>query len=118
MDGPKRIILSAARGRKGSEPVRRTGASRGWRRALGEFFSELKIVLRKEALVKVLLKVRQNDLFGLAGQLAYSFLISFFPFLIFIVALIGLAWRAEEPDSPAARSIIGHARGVWQDSAR
>jgi uncharacterized BrkB/YihY/UPF0761 family membrane protein len=30
---------------------------------------------------RVLIKVRENDLLGLAGQLTYFFLLSFFPFL-------------------------------------
>ena len=38
----------------------------------------------------MLFKMRENDLLGLAGQLACFFLLSFFPFLIFLVALAGL----------------------------
>ena len=34
--------------------------------------------------------MRRNDLLGLAGQLAYFFLLFFFPFLIFLVSLTGL----------------------------
>ncbi|MCL6439396.1 MAG: YihY/virulence factor BrkB family protein, partial [Rubrobacteraceae bacterium] len=56
-----------------------------------ELLSDIRVALCREALVRVVLKVRENDLLGLAGQLAYSFLISFFPFLIFIVSLAGLA---------------------------
>jgi membrane protein len=39
---------------------------------------------------EVVLGVRRNDLLGLAGQLAYFFLLFFFPFLIFLVSLTGL----------------------------
>jgi membrane protein len=38
----------------------------------------------------VVLGTRRNDLLGLAGQLAYFFLLFFFPFLIFLVSLTGL----------------------------
>jgi membrane protein len=38
----------------------------------------------------VVLGARRNDLLGLAGQLAYFFLLFFFPFLIFLVSLTGL----------------------------
>ena len=37
-----------------------------------------------------MLGVRRNDLLGLAGQLAYFFLLFFFPFLLFLVSLTGL----------------------------
>ena len=39
---------------------------------------------------EVVVGMRRNDLLGLAGQLAYFFLLFFFPFLIFLVSLTGL----------------------------
>jgi membrane protein len=57
---------------------------------MGEFFSDLKSILGLRMLGKVVLGVRRNDLLGLAGQLAYFFLLFFFPFLIFLVSLTGL----------------------------
>ena len=39
---------------------------------------------------EIVLGTRRNDLLGLAGQLAYFFLLFFFPFLIFLVSLTGL----------------------------
>jgi membrane protein len=57
---------------------------------MGEFFSDLKSVLGLRMLGEVVLGVRRNDLLGLAGQLAYFFLLFFFPFLIFLVSLTGL----------------------------
>jgi membrane protein len=56
---------------------------------MGEFFSDLKSVLGFRMLWEVVLGVRRNDLLGLAGQLAYFFLLFFFPFLIFLVSLMG-----------------------------
>src|SRR5215216_4967838 len=58
--------------------------------SMGDFYSDLKSVLGLRMLWKVVLGVRRNDLLGLAGQLAYFFLLFFFPFLIFLVSLTGL----------------------------
>jgi membrane protein len=57
---------------------------------MGEFFSDLKSILGLRMLGKVALGMRRNDLLGLAGQLAYFYLLFFFPFLIFLVSLTGL----------------------------
>jgi membrane protein len=57
---------------------------------MGEFFSDLKSILGLRMLGKVALGMRRNDLLGLAGQLAYVYLLFFFPFLIFLVSLTGL----------------------------
>jgi membrane protein len=57
---------------------------------MGGFFSDLKSILGPRMLWEVVLGMRRNDLLGLAGQLAYFFLLFFFPFLIFLVSLTGL----------------------------
>src|SRR5215213_9385778 len=57
---------------------------------MGDFFSDLKSALGRRMLWEVVLGTRRNDLLGLAGQLAYFFLLFFFPFLIFLVSLTGL----------------------------
>jgi membrane protein len=57
---------------------------------MGEFFSDLKSLLGLRMLGKVVLGMRRNDLLGLAGQLAYFFLLFFFPFLFVLVYLTGL----------------------------
>jgi membrane protein len=57
---------------------------------MGDFYSDLKSALGHRMLWEVVLGVRRNDLLGLAGQLAYFFLLFFFPFLIFLVSLTGL----------------------------
>ena len=62
----------------------------------------------------MLLKVRENDLLGLAGQLTYFFLLSFFPFLIFLVALAGLVLT--EPES-AVRGLIDESAGFLPGEA-
>ena len=57
---------------------------------MGDFYSDLKSTLDLRMFWEVLIGVRRNDLLGLAGQLAYFFLLFFFPFLIFLVSLTGL----------------------------
>ena len=57
---------------------------------MGGFFSDLKSALGRRMLWEVVRGIRRNDLLGLAGQLAYFFLLFFFPFLIFLVSLTGL----------------------------
>src|SRR5215211_973924 len=57
---------------------------------MDDFYSDLKSILGPRMLWEVVLGIRRNDLLGLAGQLAYFFLLFFFPFLIFLVSLTGL----------------------------
>jgi membrane protein len=57
---------------------------------MGRFYSDLKSALGPRMLWEVVVGMRRNDLLGLAGQLAYFFLLSFFPFLMFLVSLTGL----------------------------
>ena len=58
---------------------------------LREFFSDLRSVLGPGVLRRVYRKVLDDDCPGLAGQLAYFTLFSMFPFLLSLVALVGLA---------------------------
>jgi membrane protein len=76
--------------------------------AVKTFFSDLRDIVGPRVLAQVLLKIRENDLLGLAGQLTYFFLLSFFPFLIFLVALAGLVLN--DPES-AIRVLIGKSAG-------
>ncbi len=71
------------------------------------FFSDLKSLLGLRALKRVGRKVLNDDCFGLAGQLAYFFLLSLFPFLMFLVALAGVA--IDDPES---------ALRTWAESMR
>jgi len=72
------------------------------------FFADLKDIMGPSVVAQVLTKMRENDLLGLAGQLTYFFLLSFFPFLIFLVALAGLVLN--DPES-AIRALIGRSAG-------
>jgi membrane protein len=68
----------------------RVGSLRG-------FLADLRSVMGLGALRRVGRKILENDLPGLAGQLAYFVLLSLFPFLMFLVALVGL--MINEPES-------------------
>ncbi|WP_407647674.1 YihY/virulence factor BrkB family protein [Clostridium brassicae] len=45
----------------------------------------------KHNLKMLLYKMREDDIFALSSQLAYSLLLSFFPFMIFLMTIIGLS---------------------------
>ena len=81
---------------------------------MGEFFSDLRDVLNMHALKRVARRTRDNDLLGLAGQLAYSFLLSFFPFLILLISLAGLA--LDNPES-AVKDLIERTAGFLPEQA-
>ncbi|QIN83849.1 YihY family inner membrane protein [Rubrobacter tropicus] len=76
--------------------------------AVRGFLSDLRDIVGPGFLARVLIKVRENDLLGLAGQLTYFFLLSFFPFLIFLVALAGIV--LDDPEA-AVRRLIGESAG-------
>lgn len=96
---------------RGRERAEETGGTSGYP---GGFLSELRSAAGPGALRQVVLKVRENDLLGLAGQLAYFFLLSFFPFLIFLVALAGLA--LDHPEE-AVGILIDRASGFLPEEA-
>jgi membrane protein len=82
---------------------------------MGDFYSDLKSALGPRMLWEVVLGMRRNDLLGLAGQLAYFFLLSFFPFLIFLASLTGLV--IGDPEA-ALESLLGALTGVLPADAR
>ena len=82
--------------------------------AAKDFFSDLRDIVGPGFLARVLLKVRENDLLGLAGQLTYFFLLSFFPFLIFLVALAGLV--LDDPEG-AVRRLVSESAGFLPEEA-
>lgn len=82
---------------------------------MGGFFSDLKSALGPRMIREVAVGVRRNDLLGLAGQLAYFFLLSFFPFLIFVVSLMGLA--IGDPEA-GLKSLFGALTGLLPAEAQ
>ena len=81
-----------------------------------EFLSDLKGVLGPRTLWKVVLGMRRNDLLGLAAQLAYFFLLSFFPFLISLVSLTGLV--IGDPETVLTNLFETTSPGVLPEEAR
>lgn len=82
--------------------------------AVRDFLSDVRGIVGPRFLARVLIKVRENDLLGLAGQLTYFFLLSFFPFLIFLVALAGLV--LDDPEA-AVRRLISESAGFLPQEA-
>jgi membrane protein len=82
---------------------------------MGEFISGLKSALGRRMLWEVVLGVRRNDLLGLAGQLAYFFLLFFFPFLIFLVSLTGFVIGNPEA---GLKSLFAALTGLVPTNAR
>lgn len=54
-------------------------------------------IIKKNSLFKLFQKAKEDDIFALASQLAYSLLLSFFPFLIFLFTIAGYS-RVESQD--------------------
>jgi membrane protein len=82
---------------------------------MGDFYSDLKSALGRRMLWEVVVGMRRYDILGLAGQLAYFFLLFFFPFLIFLVSLTGLVI-----DNPEAglKSLFEALTGLVPANAR
>jgi membrane protein len=76
---------------------------------MGGVFSDLRTVLGLDALKQVGRKVQDDDCFGLAGQLAYFVLLSLFPFLMFLVAMVG--FLVEDPES-SLKTLTESMRGL------
>lgn len=55
-------------------------------------------------------KINDDDIFMLASQLAYSLIVAFFPFLIFLMTLIGRS-------SLSSDSVLSYLNSVLPDSA-
>ncbi len=82
---------------------------------MGGFYSDLKSALGPRMLWEVVVGMRRNDLLGLAGQLAYFFLLSFFPFLMFLVSLTGLVMG--DPEA-ALKGLLEALTGIVPADAR
>jgi membrane protein len=58
---------------------------------VAQFFTDLKHILGSTALRRVVSQLLENNGLALAGQLAYLFILFLFPFLIFLLTLVGIA---------------------------
>jgi membrane protein len=57
---------------------------------VAQFFTDLKRILGLTALRRVVRQLLENNGLALAGQLAYLFILFLFPFLIFLLTLVGI----------------------------
>lgn len=55
--------------------------------------SNLKLRIRRQInlLIHLIVKIKRDDVFALSSQLAYYLILSFFPFMIFLITLIGFS---------------------------
>lgn len=79
-----------------------------------QFFADLKRVSKPAALVRAVRQLLANAGIALAGQLAYFFVLFLFPFLIFMVTLVGLV--VENPE-PILIGITARMQGVLPEQA-
>ena len=61
-------------------------------------------------IIYFIVKIRDDDIFALAAQLAYYMILSFFPFLIFLLTLIGFS-------NLDSMEVIGGLRAILPTSA-
>ncbi len=57
---------------------------------MAQFLTDLKLILGLTALRRVVRRLLENNGLALAGQLAYLFILFLFPFLIFLLTLVGI----------------------------
>lgn len=53
--------------------------------------SRIKFEERLKLLIHLIVKIKRDDVFALASQLAYYLILSFFPFMLFLMTLIGFS---------------------------
>jgi membrane protein len=70
--------------------------------------------MRPTALMRVVRQLLAHDALALAGQLAYFFLLFLFPFLIFIVSLVGLV--VDDPES-ILEAVVASTKGFLPQAA-
>jgi membrane protein len=81
---------------------------------LTEFLADLKLILGPTALRRVVRQLLAHDALALAGQLAYFFILFLFPFLIFIVSLVGLV--VDNPES-ILKAVVTSTKGFLPQAA-
>ncbi|MBE6070477.1 MAG: YihY/virulence factor BrkB family protein [Clostridium butyricum] len=60
-------------------------------------------------LIHLIVKVKNDDIFALASQLAYYLVLSFFPFMIFLITLVGFSNLESE-------QVLNALHGIFPDS--
>src|SRR3712207_2471171 len=64
---------------------------------MAQFLTDLKHIIGARALRRVVRQLLENNGLALAGQLAYLFILFLFPFLIFLVTLVGIV--VDDPET-------------------
>jgi membrane protein len=78
------------------------------------FLADLKRILGPAALRQVARQLLAHDALALAGQLAYFFILFLFPFLIFVVSLVGLV--VDNPES-ILKAVVTSTKGFLPQAA-
>jgi membrane protein len=81
---------------------------------LTRFLTDLKHILGPTALKRVVRQLLAHDALALAGQLAYFFILFLFPFLIFVVSLVGLV--VDNPES-ILKAVVTSTKGFLPQAA-
>jgi membrane protein len=77
---------------------------------VAQFFTDLKRILGSTALRRMVSQLLENNGLALAGQLAYLFILFLFPFLIFLLTLVGIA--VNDPET-TLRDLARRMESFW-----
>ena len=84
--------------------------TRRLRTTVAKFFTDLRRILGPTALRRIMRQLPENNGMALAGQLAYLFILFLFPFLIFLLTLVGIA--VNNPEA-ALKDVASRMEGFW-----
>ena len=77
---------------------------------MAQFLTDLKLILGLTALRRVVRRLLENNGLALAGQLAYLFILFLFPFLIFLLTLVGIV--VNDPET-ILKDLARRMEGFW-----
>jgi membrane protein len=77
---------------------------------VAQFFTDLKRIFGPRALRRVVRQLLENNGLALAGQLAYLFILFLFPFLIFLVTLVGIV--VDDPEA-TLKDLASRMESFW-----
>ncbi len=77
---------------------------------MAQFFTDLKRIFGPRALRRVVRQLLENNGLALAGQLAYLFILFLFPFLIFLVTLVGIV--VDDPET-TLKALASRMESFW-----
>ncbi|MDQ5827047.1 MAG: YihY/virulence factor BrkB family protein [Chloroflexota bacterium] len=77
---------------------------------MAQFFTDLKRILGPRALRRVVRQLLENNGLALAGQLGYLFILFLFPFLIFLVTMVGIV--VDDPET-TLKDLVSRIESLW-----